>query len=745
MRVFLPPWRWLWLLLGGAPLFAFVLLHVHALFVPLPAGLEQDPPFGSRILDRDGRLLARTMAKDGVFRAPFDPKRAGPYLIEALVAAEDQRFYLHGGIDLLAISRAAAQAITQGRLVSGASTLTQQLARQTFSRPRSLAGKWTEMALALRIERELHKRRILEEYLNRVPFGSNIVGAVAAADHFFGKPIDALSLSEAATLVGLVRGPSLFDPRRRPDLAATQRDRVLDRMIEVGSVSPASAELARSLPVRLLPSPPLPGAHHWVRKWSGGNEPAEITSTLHGPLQRQVETLVQERSRQLADRSAREAAVVILDNSSGDVLAWVGSPQFFEASRGGQNDGITALRQPGSTLKPFLYAFAMEELGLNTASVLKDEPLYVRTADSFYAPRNFDRTFRGSVSLERALSNSLNVPAVQVVQKLGVPRTLTRLRELGLESLSGDPEYYGPALALGDGEVTLIQLTAAYASLARGGMTVAPRFAMTDPPGLSRRVLRPEVCALIAEVLSSDAARRESFGADNPLDLPFPVAVKTGTSKGYRDGWAIGFTKNITVGVWVGNFDGAPTERVTGARGAGPLFHRVALAAAEVLGPRVTSPGATRPLHDVDLRRTAVPRGGRQRLFWVDEAEPVGTTAHVKAENASTIVEQAKSPGDGRSDDVRLDFPKDGMVFRFDPATPVERQSLLLRASGGGGDGATRIRVNETQSPGQPELLFAENGRAEWAVRRGSFEVVVTSRDPSGREETSQAVSFIVR
>ena len=690
-------------------------LVVSSFLNELPATLGADLDSGTRIEDRDGRLLARTMGKGGVFIEPLHLENVGPHLEKAMIAAEDKRYRVHPGVDALAVLRAGAQALYHGRLVSGASTITQQLARSCFNRPRTLAGKWREMSLALHIERRLSKDEILEEYLNRVHFGPNIIGARAAADHYFGKALPALDLSEVATLAGLVRGPSLYDPRRRPLLAQKRRDKVLARMREAGFITIEEEKRAKSLTVEVHPRPPLPGANHWVRVVAQLAPGTRIRSTLHGPLQHEVQALVAQHRRRLdADTSrASAASVVVLDNNSGDILAYVGSPEFYDDKRAGQNDGAQAMRQPGSTLKPFIYAQAIDELNLSPASLLPDSPTQFHAGGSHYAPRNFDRKFRGAVTLRRALANSLNVPAVFLLEKLGEQRVLRTLRTLGLTSLTRDASHYGPALALGDGEVSLVALTASYAALARGGRSLNTRFRRDAPASTSAQVFSPEASALITEVLSDDAARREAFGRENALDLPFPVAVKTGTSKGYRDTWTVGYTRSITIGVWVGNFDGSPTARLTGARGAAPLFHEVMNIATDTLGRPATTAGATRPLHDVPLEKrdvcheTGAPPSTTCKLIvqeWFSMSQPSAVANYLgAAPNAA----------------ARIEYPRDGMKFDYEPSISRDRQTLFLKARAREGEPITFV-LNGRRLIGQQQ-------KYEWPVERGNYQLWVES------------------
>ena len=701
-------------------------LWLNSFLVPFPKDLQGATNEGRRIFDRDGRLLARQTASDGTFVSHVEIDDVPERLTQALLSAEDQRFLLHPGVDPLAIARAGLKALRHGRVTSGASTITQQLARQTFQRPRSLLGKWQEMSLALRIERTLTKREILEQYLNLVPFGPNIRGVRAAADHYFGKPLPALDLSESATLIGLLRGPSAFDPSRHPSRATKERDRVLARMLETGFITSDAERRARSLPVALHPRPPLPGAHHWVRVVSRQTSQPTVTSTLSGRLQREVEALVAQRRRSLDTHKTgiTSAAVVVLNNESGEILAYVGSPDFHNESDGGQNDGILALRQPGSSLKPFIYATAIDDLGFSPATLLPDHPTHFRASDHFYSPRNFDRKFRGAVRLRRALANSLNVPAVYTLEKVGGRRVLSNLRRLGLRSLHESAEHYGPALALGDGEVTLLDLAAAYAALARGGMTVRPRFILGTSPAPSERVFSPNAAALISEILSDDPARREAFGVENALDLPFPVAVKTGTSKGYRDAWTVGYTRHLTVAVWAGNFDGRPSDRMTGASATGPLFNSVFRAAARLLGPWVTEEGKTRPLHDVGLVQRPI------CVFATAGEKCAGTILEWFAPGVAPL-QSFTEPGLTFDEALpEITFPKDGMVFAFDPAIPGSRQKLVFRTRSGL-DPAT-LYLN-----GQP--LGDTASAVEWTLRPGRFELYALRAD--GKSET---VRFVV-
>jgi penicillin-binding protein 1C len=576
-------------------------LLLTAALTPLPAELAEGrpPSTGALLRDRHGVILRELRADDGARARWIGLDEVGERLPKALIAAEDRRFYSHPGIDPLAIVRAAGQSLFHRRIVSGASTLTQQLARNLVKRPRTLRGKWSEAALALRIEHSLSKREILEQYLNRVSFGPGLRGVEVASRFYFDKPPRDLSLAEAAALAGIPRGPSVYDPRKGTTRLQRRRDRVLDRLAEAGLCSRAEAEQAKQEPLIVAPAGGGQGAPHLVRALMSGtldpalgplrNRARELTLSLDRGLQRELEVLAQQTVRGLAKKHVSAASLVVIENATGDLLAYVGSPDIEDNAHLGHNDGVLALRQPGSTLKPFLYELAMERLDFSAAQSLPDIDLYLPTKDADYHPANYDGRLHGPVRLREALANSYNIPAVWTASALGPGRVLERLRELGMSSLEEDAEHYGAAIALGDGEVRLLDLAAAYATLARGGVWKPVRplqgalakdgTPLALPTAPDRRVMDEAAAFVITDVLADKNARLASFGEGNALELPFPVAAKTGTSKGFRDNYTVGYTPEVTVGVWVGNFDGSPMEGVSGVSGAGPLFHDAMLAA----------------------------------------------------------------------------------------------------------------------------------------------------------------------
>jgi penicillin-binding protein 1C len=583
----------------------FLLLTVMAIFTPLPAELREPAAPSLRVLSRNGNLLREVRTDDGARARPLPLSAFPPHVKRAVLAAEDRHFYSHAGIDPLAVGRAAASDLWHCRVVSGASTITMQLARTLRPHKRSLWGKLGEAALALRIEASLPKDQILEEYLNRVTYGPNLRGYAAASQAYFGVAPESLSVAQAALIAGLPRGPSLYAVTKRPDLAKRRRDRVLARMADAGMIDAAARENAVAEAVVTTIDKPAFGAPHLVRALVTGtlaeSQPglaevlrdrsalSEIDTTIDPELQRAAEGAVTSSLASLADKHVTAAAVVVLENATGDVLAWVGSPDFYGTAALGQNDGVIALRQPGSSLKPFVYAEAMATLGWTGATLLPDLELHIPLpGGGDYVPHDYDTKQRGPIRLREALGNSLNIPAVYTIHELGTQPVLDRLHAFGFASLTEDAAHYGPALALGDGEVRLLDLASAYATLARGGMRRPVRFVTRLVRGEQRteletapatRVLDERIAAMVTDILSDKKARMSAFGDQNVLELDVDVAAKTGTSKGYRDNVAVGYTREVTVAVWAGNFDGSPMADVSGITGAGPIFRAVIEAA----------------------------------------------------------------------------------------------------------------------------------------------------------------------
>jgi penicillin-binding protein 1C len=544
--------------------------------VPIPETLLRPPIQSIALLDRNGIPLREARVAER-FSHELSLDEVPPHVIAAVLAAEDKRFFSHHGIDWLAAGRALLAGLRHGRIVSGASTITQQLVKISERHPRTVRAKIIESLTALRLEQSWSKDRILAAYLNRLDFGNLNIGLAAAADYYFGKPVSDLSDAEAAFLAGLPKNPRRLNPHVAPDAAHRRQVTVLARMRANHQLDAFRYDRAIAEPLTLRPPQRRFRAPHFVEmvlQQLPETPVAEVRTTLDFRLNEQVEKIVRDRLAQLREQNVRNAAVVVIDNATGDVIALVGSENYFEPGTG-QVNGAWAQRSAGSALKPFTYLLALER-GATPATMVADVRTSFPSAGGFYRPENYNRRCYGPVRYRTALASSLNIPAVKVLVAAGGPAALhERLRECGLTTLNRPAEVYGLGLTLGNCEARLLEMTNAYASLARLGEFRPWRVLSTSSTSSARRYSQPELVWQIADILSDNSARTLAFGMNSALRFDYPVACKTGTSTDFRDNWTVGFTPEFSVGVWVGNFDGAPMREVSGVTGAGPILHAV--------------------------------------------------------------------------------------------------------------------------------------------------------------------------
>jgi len=615
---------------------AVVLLGVSivtAAFVLLrPIGPAAFAPAGGavRFVDRAGLPLGTVLAGD-TEQAVHVPLRAvSPHFLAAIVAVEDARFRQHRGVDPVALARAAGEALRNGHVVSGGSTITMQLARLRYDLPRSLWGKAREFVLALRIEAGMSKDEILEAYVNRIPMGGNLVGVEAGARSYFDVPASDLDWGQAALLAALPNDPVGLDPIRHRAALERQRRAILTYLEAHGTIDAATARAATSERIAVQPrAGGIGDAAHLMFRLAGSTPPGveRVRTTIDRNLQRYVETAAQEVVAGLAGKSVHDAAAIVVDNATGNVLAYVGSPAYFDDASLGRNDGVTALRQPGSTLKPFLYELAFERRTIRPATILHDVPTtYAIPGARTYAPADYSGAFEGPVRPRIALADSLNVPAVRTLSAVGVPVFLARLNALGFAHLDRPPAFYGLGLTLGSGEVTLEELARAYATIARGGRALSLRYRDSDPTAPlddGARIGDEATWALVTDMLADAHARARAFGVASLLRLPFPSAVKTGTSSDFRDTWTVGFTRDVTVATWVGNFDGSPMQQVTGVTGAAPLWNRIMLHLAEVREPGGFAPPRGYARRDICATTGALPDAACESVVseWLDRGD----------------------------------------------------------------------------------------------------------------------------
>jgi penicillin-binding protein 1C len=551
--------------------FLFLLLLLP-LLGPLPGMLREPPCPHPVLLDRNGNELTHFPRPDYFRHRPASLDEIPEHLVNATLAAEDKRFFSHSGIDYSSVARAIYDNIRSQRVTSGASTITQQLIKiSTPVRERNLRTKFREMALARRLESRWSKEQILTAYLNRLDYGSHRQGCLEAARYFFDKPLADLSLAEAALLAALPQAPSRLNPRANPGQILKRRNWILDRLqtefdYPEDTIAQAKAEalLLSSADSRN----PIPHLTHRL--------PSGARTSIDTRWQKITGQILRDELAGLSAKNVHQGAVVVIENQSGEILALHGSPDF-ESVNGGQINGALSPRSAGSSLKPFTYALAFEKQNLFPGSIIADIPTPYQTEEGLDAPKNFDRRHHGPVSIRKALATSLNVAAMRMLNQLGGPEPLHELlTDLDLR-LPKPASEYGLGLTIGNAEVSLLSLTNAYATLARLGEHRAVTFLHQDPQ-TARTILSPESCYLVAQILADNNARAPAFGTQSPLRLPFPCAVKTGTSSDFRDNWCLGFTREVTVGVWVGNFDNRPMAGVSGVSGAGPIFQKIMLA-----------------------------------------------------------------------------------------------------------------------------------------------------------------------
>ena len=721
---------------------------------PLPAGLLDAPTQGVTLEDRSGRELRTTRSADGSRGGWLRLDDMDPDLIAAFVAAEDHRFYRHGGVDLRAAARAAWTNLRVRRIVSGGSTITMQVARMLRPTPRTWLGKTRQALWAVRLERHLGKQTILEQYLNRVPLGQGTVGVEAASALYFATGADALSLGQAALLAGLARAPSSDNPLVSLGRAERRRAQALDRLVDLGFAPASAAERASGEPLLERRRAGTFLAPHFttsVLRWAerdGAAARGAWRTSLDIALQGELEQEVRHAVATLADRGARHAAAVVLDNRSGQVLAWVGSPDFW-ADTAGQVDMVVSARQPGSALKPFLYALAFDR-GWTPASVLPDIARVYQTGTGPYRPRNYDRRFHGPVRAREALGSSYNVPAVELASRVSVGSLLHALRGAGFGSLGRSADHYGLGLALGNGDVTLLELANGYRGLVNLGVWRPYTWRAGTPDqsaGPGNRFASARSAALVLDILADPVARIPGFGLESPLDFPFPVAAKTGTSRHFTDNWAVAATGGFTVAVWVGNFSGRPMDGVSGVSGAGPLLHRAVLAAA-----RRYHPGTLPDPRDVGAGAVSVCRlsglrpGGQCPVapeWFPPDRVPADTCGWHQDDGHVTLpVEYAEwadqtlgaetvaarqRPRRESAEGFQIVSPRDGDVYRMSPGVETRYATIALRAAGGRGDAAVRWSVD-----GVPHMT------ARWSLLPGRHRVRAITAAGDSAEVTVQ-------
>lgn len=737
-----------------------VAVAVFVAQVEVPAALEIEPVATATIRDSRGEVLAEVAHAAARSQHPRTLPQFGEHLPRITIALEDHRFASHGGVDFTAVAAAAWRNARALRTLSGGSTITQQLIKKAQGAPRRTFGnKLREAAAAWKLERRWGKNRLLARYLNTVDYGNRLLGAEAAARAYFGRSAAEVTLAEAIYLAGLPQAPGRFNPWRRPAAAEYKYQRSLRRLAQLDLLN---AEQLRSLsehppkPGRFLPvrrAPHFLDALQARAKADGTTLRGDVRTTLDLELQGPAEVVLRRHLDALGRHDTTQAALVIIENETGAVRALVGSRDYGGAD--GQNNGATRRRSAGSALKPFIYASALARGTITAATLLPDLPTAVRDIYTDYDPQNYSGRYLGPVRARSALGNSLNVPAVVVLERLGARQGFFELQRWGLRAEKTFDDY-GAGFVLGNAEVSLLDLTAAFAGLARGGLAFerARLLAREDRVGPTEQVASTEACAIVTDILCDARARRQTFGANSPLEVPVRVAVKTGTSSGFRDGWCVGYTARHTVGVWAGNFDGRPMDELLSVRSAGPLWRLLIdhllnarrdppIPPTEQLAPKLERveicpltglrpvalgpeppeaewflPGSA-PKEDAAGWFAPDPQGGPARLLL-----PAQYTDWCRS-GANTRGAIARAPNG-----LAIVSPLEGSTFVVDPHLSPAQQMLELRAQTGD------PRRVQWELAGQP-ITPDSSGRVMWKLARGEWEV-------TAREGEYRAVSKFV-
>jgi penicillin-binding protein 1C len=526
-------------------------------------------------LDRNGEILRFIPDEKGQRHIWIPVKEIPDIVKKAFIAAEDKRFYTHNGYDLLAIFRALKDNIFHGKIVSGASTITQQVVRLIYPHNRTYRDKLIEISRSSSLEGILSKDEILEQYLNRVPMGNNIIGIELASRVYFGKSAPELAVAEAALLAALPKAPGLLNPYGKGKEAILKRkDWVLSKMAEEGYLKKEELKDAMDYKIIFNKKNPFPNmSPHLVDLLieRDKNSHGIRQTTIDINLQKAVEEILISHKSRLASRGVSQAAAIVVHNPTMEVLASVGSFSY-SVENGGYNNGTIAFRSPGSTIKPLLYAQAIEQ-GYTVSTLLEDTLRKYWTPNGNYSPDNFDRKEYGPVTLRVALGNSLNISAIKMVETIGIESIYKLLQRVNLvNNKRNEVEHYGLGLVIGNAEVSLEQLVTVYAMFASKGVYRPLKYILDRSNNHEDIIFSEDTAYIISDILSDPSARVITFGGVRDMNFPFRVSLKTGTSTRYRDGWAIGYTPEYTVGIWVGNFDGSPTGMVTGAGGAVPIF-----------------------------------------------------------------------------------------------------------------------------------------------------------------------------
>ena len=728
--------RWLhWTVAGTATLIVGLGVATTLGLRPLPEHLDPLPGQVKRaeVLDRHGERLSVTYENAWNLHDRVPLHEVPRLLRRAIVEAEDHRFFDHGGVDWKARFHAVWMNLRAGRAVRGASTISEQVVRLLHPRPRTPWSRWLEGFEAARLEYKFSKGGILSFYLNQVPYARQRRGVVQAARDLFDRDLGTLNPRETLALAVLLRRPSGLDPRRNPG-ALDGRVQRLSQRLE-----------ARGLLAKVIGPQPGPfdfgearlpvAAPAFVRRArSVAPERVRIHTTLDGQLQAALQGQLDAQVERLRDRGVQHGAAIVINHERNEVVAWL------NASGGSEIDAVSLPRQPGSTLKPFLYALALER-GWTAATLIDDSPLSSAVGAGLHRTRNYSLNYRGPIRLRLALANSLNVPAIRTMQSLPAGAFHRRLQDLGFTSLDRPAAFYGDGLALGNGEVTLLELATAYAVLARGGIDRPVRvLAEEAQPGRApHRVFPQEVSSIITDILADADARASEFGRGGVLDFPAPAAVKTGTSDDYRDSWAVGFSSRYTAGVWMGDLDRRPMKEVTGSLGPAVVLRGFFAELHRFEAPRPLR--ISRSLRRIPICSETGQRAGAHCPMVEEWMRPEHAPAHDCAVHARAVAGPSLQ-ATGNPHSARVARPTPGLRLAMDPRIPDELEVFPFALET---DGTPR-RVEWIIDGRSTSLKPTPDQQWEWPLTSGPHRVEARIQFESGGPVAeTPPVSFVVR
>ncbi len=705
-------WR---LLAGVAAVLSVAVLSAATYASVKPISLALPASAAVQVLDRHGTPLTASYHESWNVSAQVDLHRVPAFMQQAFLQSEDKKFYQHGGVDWRARGSALWQNIRYGETVRGASTITEQVVRMVHPRPRNIWSKYIEGFEAVALEQKYNKAQILEFYLNQLPYASHRRGIAQAALYYFGRDLGTLTEREMLSLVVLARAPSAYDLYRHPD----KTEKAINRLAEKVS---SGDQYQRILTQKINPQPPqdLTEARHfsrYVRTLPEMNSHDRVITTLDAGVQAMAQGILDQRVKSLSGRKVRNGAALVIDHTTDEVLAWVVAGAGQDDVDGHDIDAVTVPRQPGSSLKPFLYARALDK-GWNAATFLDDSPLSEAVGTGLHRFRNYNRGYYGMVSVREALGNSLNIPALLAIRYVGVADYMTVLQQLGFYSLDRASDVYDEGLALGNGEVTLLELAQAYAALAHGGIKHSLRFVVNSSAPLSKTpVYSDEAASVIGNILSDPWARRLEFGSGGSLNMPVQTAVKTGTSTDYRDAWVAGYNDRYVVAIWMGNLDRTAMDGVTGS--VGPAM------ALRSIFAKLNEGRDTKRLH-------LSPKLVRADVCIRPGADCAKRSEWLRAGDVVADETQAKRP-------LEMVRPTEGLQLAYDPRVPADHQKFRFEI-GGLDEGAEIewfLNDNFLGQSSAPTFL--------WSVERGKHKLKARITKADGSTLDMAAVGFIVK